>query len=142
KNDCCKRYSSRFCSITDGRVSKMSVEKVSMNHKMSVGTAYSKVILVGEHAVVHGQPAIALPFPLIGVESIVSSIEGDIYVASEVYKGLLHEAPPALQGIANTVSQSLEHLGLPKQDLFISIASSIPPGKGLGSSASVAMAIV
>src|SRR5699024_957937 len=65
-----------------------------------------------------------------------------IYVDSELYKGLLHEAPPALQGIANTVYQTLEQLGLPKQDLFISIASSIPPGKGLGSSASVAMAIV
>lgn len=120
----------------------MSVEKISMNHKMSVGVAHSKVILVGEHAVVHGQPAIAIPFPLIGVESIVKPIEGDIYVDSELYQGLLYEAPPALKGIADTIYQTLEQLNLPKQDLFISIKSSIPPGKGLGSSASVAIAIV
>ncbi|HLQ94942.1 MAG TPA: mevalonate kinase [Pseudogracilibacillus sp.] len=120
----------------------MSVEKISMYHKMSVGTAYSKVILVGEHAVVHGQPAIAIPFPLIGVESTVEPIEGDIYVDSELYQGLLHEAPKALKGVADTIYQTLEQLELPKQGLFICIKSSIPPGKGLGSSASVAIAIV
>src|SRR5699024_4482576 len=43
---------------------------------------------------------------------------------------------------ANSINATLEYLELPKRDLLIQIQSSIPPGKGLGSSASVAIAVV
>src|SRR5699024_26868 len=120
----------------------MSVEKITIPEKIATGVAHSKLILVGEHAVVHGQPAIAIPFPLIGVESIVERVIGNVYLDSSLYQGLVESAPKSLAGIVNTIKQTLKVLKIPYRDLLIRIKSSIPPGKGLGSSASVAIAIV
>ncbi len=120
----------------------MSVEKVSISEKVATGVAHSKLILVGEHAVVHGQPAIAIPFPLIGVESIVERVIGNVYLDSSLYKGPMESAPKSLAGIVHTIKQTLKILQIPYEDLLIRIKSSIPPGKGLGSSASVAIAVV
>ncbi|WBX81087.1 hypothetical protein PD280_04730 [Virgibacillus salarius] len=52
----------------------MSAEKATTTEKTAIGIAHSKLILIGEHAVVHGQPAIAIPFPLVGVESVVEQV--------------------------------------------------------------------
>lgn len=120
----------------------MSVEKVTIPEKIATGVAHSKLILVGEHAVVHGQPAIAVPFPLIGVESVVEHVNGGVYLDSALYQGPVDSAPKALAGVVNTIKQTLELLKIPYRDLLIRVKSSIPPGKGLGSSASVAIAIV
>ena len=120
----------------------MSVEKVSISEKVATGVAHSKLILVGEHAVVHGQPAIAIPFPLIGVESIVERVIGNVYLDSYLYTGPMESAQKSLAGIVHTIKQTLKILQIPYEDLLIRIKSSIPPGKGLGSSASVAIAVV
>lgn len=120
----------------------MSIEKAAMEEKIATGVAHSKLILVGEHAVVHGQPAIAIPFPLIGVESAIQHVIGGVYLESALYKGLLDNAPLPLGGIVTTVQKTMALLNLPYRDTLIRIKSSIPPGKGLGSSASVAIAIV
>lgn len=120
----------------------MSVEKITIPEKIATGVAHSKLILVGEHAVVHGQPAIAIPFPLIGVESIVERVIGNVYLDSSLYQGPMESAPKSLVGIVNTIKQTLDILKIPYKDLLIRIKSSIPPGKGLGSSASVAIAVV
>lgn len=119
----------------------MNIEKI-IPEKIATGVAHSKLILVGEHAVVHGQPAIALPFPLIGVESVVERVVGNIYIDSSLYQGPIDLAPKSLSGVVNTIKQTLKLLKIPYKDLMIRIQSSIPPGKGLGSSASVAIAIV
>src|SRR5699024_135333 len=50
--------------------------------------------------------------------------------------------PSALKGFANSIQATLDYLSIPAKDLLIQIKSSIPPGKGLGSSASVAIALV
>lgn len=120
----------------------MTMQKTTITEKVASGAAQSKLILVGEHAVVHGQPAIALPFPLIGAESTVERVSGNVYLDSTLYSGPMELAPNSLAGIVNTVKQTLKILHIPYRDLLIRIRSSIPPGKGLGSSASVAIAIV
>jgi mevalonate kinase len=120
----------------------MNIQKVKIPDKIATGVAHSKIILAGEHAVVHGQPAIAIPFPLIGVKSVVENVVGDVYLDSSLYQGSANGAPKALDGIVNTIKQTLKVLKIPYSDLLIRIQSSIPPGKGLGSSASVAIAIV
>lgn len=120
----------------------MSAEKATTTEKTARGVAHSKLILIGEHAVVHGQPAIALPFPLVGVEATVEHVPGSIQIDSSFYHGPIVSVPSSLKGIANSILATLDYLGIPAKDLLIQIKSSIPPGKGLGSSASVAIALV
>lgn len=120
----------------------MNAEKATTTEKIATGIAHSKLILVGEHAVVHGQPAIAVPFPLVGVESIVERVYGTVKMDSTFYHGPIDSAPDSLAGITNCIKETLTYLSLPQRDLLIRINSSIPPGKGLGSSASVAIAVI
>ncbi|MEW9677981.1 mevalonate kinase [Lentibacillus sp. L22] len=120
----------------------MSAEKATTSEQTAIGLAHSKLILIGEHAVVHGQPAIAIPFPLVGVESIVEHVPGAVKLDSAIYHGPIDLAPNQMDGIVNCVHAALRELGLPCKDLLIRIKSSIPPGKGLGSSASVAIAVI
>lgn len=120
----------------------INAEKVTISEKTAVGIAHSKLILVGEHAVVYGQPAIAIPFPLVGVESVVEHVPGTIKLDSTFYHGPIDSAPTSLAGIVHCIKDTLEYLEMPCRDLLIQIKSSIPPGKGLGSSASVAIAVI
>jgi len=120
----------------------MSIEKTTTSEKTAIGLAHSKLILIGEHAVVHGQPAIAIPFPLIGVETIIEKISGATKIDSAFYHGGLEDAPVPLQGIVKCIRKTLSHLNLGCQGLLIRISSSVPPGKGLGSSASVAISVI
>ena len=119
----------------------MSAKRI-IDSKKATGFAQSKLILIGEHSVVYGQPAIALPFPLIGVESVVEYSPGDIYLKSDLYEGVIDNAPKLLLGIVSTIKHTLKELKLPYKDLLIEVKSTIPPGKGLGSSAAVATAVV
>lgn len=120
----------------------MKAKKINMSQTKIVGHSQSKLILIGEHSVVYGQPAIALPFPLIGVEAIVEYSLGDIYLKSDLYEGPIDRAPTLLSGIVSTIKHTLKMLNLPDKNLLIEVESTIPPGKGLGSSAAVATAVV
>lgn len=120
----------------------MSAEKATTSEQIATGVAHSKLILIGEHAVVHGQPAIAIPFPLVGAECDVERVPGTLKIDSSFYHGPMNSAPSVLEGIVMCVKESLATLGMPERDLLIKIRSSIPPGKGLGSSASTAVAVI
>ena len=66
---------------------------IQPTQKSAIGKAHGKLILVGEHAVVYGMPAIALPFPLIEVTSTVEEIPETIRFACEYYDGPLSMVP-------------------------------------------------
>src|SRR5690625_6653744 len=88
----------------------MSAEKATTSEQIAIGVAHSKLILIGEHAVVHGQPAIAIPFPLVGVESIVEHVPGTVKIDSTFYQGPLESAPVALEGIVNCIDRKSTRL--------------------------------
>lgn len=109
--------------------------------KIAISDAHSKLILAGEHAVVYGKPAIAIPFPL-KVTSIVEKSNGSIIFESDIYTGFISNMPVKLKGISNCIKETLKHLNKPEENLKIKIISSIPIGRGLGSSAAISISIV
>src|SRR5699024_6606111 len=80
--------------------------------------------------------------PLIGVETSVDYAPGPVTLNSRFYYGPIDMAPEELNGIVTCIKDTLEYLDIPCEDLAIDIHSSVPPGKGLGSSASVAVSVI
>lgn len=106
----------------------------------AVSSAHSKLILSGEHAVVYGYEAIAIPFPLkINVE--VKYHPGSIRINSYVYSGDINNIPDSMRGIRVCVNEIFRILNRTAEDIEIDINSNVPLGRGLGSSAAVVTAI-
>lgn len=115
---------------------------------MKVARASGKIILFGEHAVVYGRPAIAVPVTEVQARASVEAGEkrqGIVIVASDlgcvtkVREGETEEATGPLRAI---VASTLDYLGLrPEQALTITVESTIPIARGLGSGAAVSTAI-
>lgn len=113
----------------------------TISKKIAIGYAHSKLILVGEHAVVYGQPAIAIPFPL-NVRSVIEQSAGNIMIKCPHYTGPIDKMPIKLEGIEACMKATLQYLDRPVKDILIRLDSTIPLGRGLGSSAAIAIALV
>ena len=94
---------------------------------MGRGHAPGKVILVGEHFVVHGAPAIALPLSARGIDVSVEQSPGQ-WSVPEVAE--------------SHVRRLLVELGVAPQAVRLSMTSDLPIGAGLGGSAALAVALV
>lgn len=106
------------------------------------GQAHGKVILLGEHAVVYGYPAIGFPLLPVTVRVQIMPIEGEDMLDCSYYYGKLTDTPTALAGVKVLIEETRHALQSTLGALSITIASMIPSGYGMGSSAAVAVAIV
>lgn len=113
----------------------------TVSTKTAICDAHSKLILAGEHAVVYGKSAIAIPFPL-KVKVMIQKVVGSIMFESSIYTGTIDNLPTKMEGIRACVEESLRCLNRPFENLLIRVDSAIPLGRGLGSSAAIAIAIV
>ncbi len=112
---------------------------------MTTASAPGKVILFGEHAVVYGRPALAVP---------VTQVHTQVEVTDSLRAGIRVEAPDVslhaelrtlalthpLRSVVENLFQSLSISALPY--LNIRITSTIPVASGLGSGAAVSVAMI
>lgn len=109
----------------------------------ATGVSAAKIILIGEHAVVYGTPAIALPIPSIQLSAhLVPRADGQQLIHSVFYTGTLEDATDAFAGIAKVLRQLLTYFSARTQGFDLTIDSALPPERGMGSSAATATAIV
>jgi mevalonate kinase len=116
---------------------------------MTEAAACGKVILVGEHAVVYGQPAIAVPLAGPRARATVTAAptgSGIVLVARDLGTTWQVEPEGVMTGdeaLPFVVARTLRHLGLPgTPDLHIELTSDLPVASGLGSSAAVAVSLI
>ena len=105
---------------------------------MGIGQAHGKVIWMGEHAVVYGYKAMAIPLRSALVKATIKPSD-ETMIYSQVYQGHIDQANDDIYPIAVLIKklmQQFENYGV-----TITIESQLPNDAGLGSSAATASAI-
>ena len=137
------------------------------NHK-GYGETCAKVILFGEHSVVYGHSAIALPLKNLRMRAVVTScneslapascessasapressasttnLDSHIILSCLDFTGKLSEIPTRFNSIRTAIRASLEFAGWSGENLHIFTESDFPAERGLGSSAAAAGAVI
>jgi mevalonate kinase len=112
---------------------------------MTTASAPGKIILFGEHAVVYGQPALAVPVFQVHVEVRIEdgSEAGILIDAPEIALHAQFSSLPSTNPLHTTIEYVLKLYGiLIPPALTIQITSTIPVASGLGSGAAVSVAVI
>lgn len=106
--------------------------------KEGIGSAHAKIILIGEHAVVYGYPALALPL-LSSKVHVTLRKSDETYVSSALVEGPMHTLDETFDPIKKLVEKLLNVFNM--NAVSLTIDTDIPINAGLGSSAAISSAI-
>ena len=113
---------------------------------MTRARAPGKVILFGEHAVVYGRPAIAVPVTQVEATADVEpgdAGQGVIVVAPDLGRSIQLRDAVQDEPLARIVRLTLAQIKTEAEpDLTITVTSTVPVARGMGSGAAVSTAIV
>ena len=114
-----------------------------MVKQQGIGTSHAKIILMGEHSVVYGQPAIALPLPSVQLSVTLSSRQDNQrIIKSRYYHGSLENLPSSMIGIKKLIDTLSARFNDYETGWDLKIESQLPAERGMGSSAASAIAII
>ncbi|MFI1917930.1 mevalonate kinase [Nocardia sp. NPDC020380] len=99
------------------------------------GHAHAKVILIGEHTVVHGTPAIAVPVPRLQIDAI-AYLGGTNTTTAPIISDTTRS------GTDQAVQELLRRWGITDATVDLRLHIGIPPARGLGGSAACTAAAV
>ncbi|WP_225101886.1 mevalonate kinase [Streptomyces sp. CoH27] len=130
------------------------MEGVSGHHRtrsVGIGRAHAKAILLGEHAVVYGAPALAVPIPQLSATASAGWSHGPTDTSGGEGNLSFTMTGSVSRAMVTQVSGGLRRLTAAFQartgvtdhaHLDVIVDGTIPPGRGLGSSAATSRAIV
>ena len=111
--------------------------------EQGIGHSHAKIILMGEHSVVYGEPAIALPLPDVTLTAIIKlTNKGGHQIKSRYFEGPLNQIPEKMAGVQRLISSLMRRFNGESDQWIMTIKSQLPAERGMGSSAATAVAIV
>lgn len=112
-----------------------------ISQMLGVGIAHAKIILVGEHAVVYNQPAIAIPLTNLTVTTTIRPAFSGQTIESSTFHGDLDELGANVEGLRQLILKLLQSLNLVDAPFTLEIETNIPQERGFGASAAFATSI-
>ena len=97
--------------------------------KRGIGKSHSKIILIGEHSVVYGYPAIAIPLKKIEIECAIEEAKSNFFYDKT-------------DTLSVAIFTALKYLKKENAKIKYKITSQIPQKRGMGSSAAVSIAAI
>lgn len=116
-------------------------ERIKLKEK-ATGKSYAKIIWFGEHSVVYGQPAIAIPIYSVDVTATLHKIPSGQQIRCRYFDGPISEMAENLRGVKTLTNHLINLFGAQGLSFDLNIESKLPSERGMGSSAATAIAIV
>ncbi|KIS04006.1 mevalonate kinase [Paucilactobacillus wasatchensis] len=108
-----------------------------------IGNSHAKIILIGEHSVVYGQPAIALPLPEVKLTvTLTRQATLPQTIDSRYFSGPVDQLTKSMAGIKKLINVLINEFSGHTDGWNMKITSMLPAERGMGSSAASAIAIV
>lgn len=118
-------------------------EEINFMLIKATGKSHAKAILMGEHSVVYGEPAIAIPLVNINMNvSISIRKDNKQIIKSKYYSGSLSDLAGNYEGIRQLIMVLIKQFNATSIGFEIIFDSQIPQERGMGSSAATSIAII